>query len=101
MGASSPDSRGPGTIRMAQRLQEIASQANPMKCLFLSTRRVQVLEPMLTSATEARQHGQLTFMLASELLNAGQNTRALSLFEGLKQSLKLTNRRFTSRTRPA
>ena len=40
----------------AQRLQEITSQVNPMKCPFLSTHHMcPVLEPMFASTTEPRQ----------------------------------------------
>ena len=82
------DPRGPGTIRMAKRLEQVAAQVNPMKNRFLSTERVHALEPLLASVTDTRQRGELTFRLASELLNAGRNAEALKWFEELEQTVK-------------
>src|SRR5437773_7449993 len=82
------DVRGPGTLRMAERLQKLAEQVNPMKNRFLSIQRAQLLEPVVAATTDTKRRGDLTFLLASELLNAGQNAQALHLFEGLEQTVK-------------
>ena len=85
---SKPDVRGPGTRRMAERLKEIASQVKPLNCRFLSAERAPLLRAVMASTTDTRQRGELTFQLASELLNAGQNIEALRLFEDLEQTVK-------------
>jgi hypothetical protein len=87
-GEPTRDPRGPGTIRMAERLQTIAAQVNPMNTLFLSAQRAQILEHAVAGATDTRQQGQLTFRWASELLNCGQNEKALQLFQQLEGTTK-------------
>jgi len=82
------DVRGAGTRRMAERLQQIAAQVNPVNCPFLSTQRAHLLEPIVASTTDTRRRGELKFRLASEFLNAGRNTEALGLFEDLEQTVK-------------
>ena len=80
--------RGLGTVRMAERLQRIAEQVNPMRNPFLSTERAKILEPILASTTDTQRRGELSFLLASQLLNAGRNAEALNLFQGLEQLVK-------------
>ncbi len=87
-GEPTRDTRGPGTIRMAERLQTIAAKVNPMNTLFLSAQRAQILEHAVAGATDTRQQGQLIFRWASELLNCGQNEKALRLFQRLEGTTK-------------
>ena len=79
------DLRGPGTIRMAERLQRIAEQVNPMNNLFLSTDRAKLLQSVVAKTSDASRRNELT--LAAELLNAGRNREALHEFEELEQTL--------------
>src|SRR5258706_6065514 len=83
-----PDPRGPGTIRMAGRLQKLASQANPVNNIFLNSERVKLLQAEVARTTEPSQLQSLKFSLACELLDSGQNTEALQEFEAVEQALK-------------
>jgi len=65
------DVRGRGTRRMAERLQTIADQVNPIENLFLSKERVRILQGVVAATTDTKQRELQTFHLASELLNAG------------------------------
>src|SRR5258705_9701533 len=67
------DPRGPGTIRMAQRLRALAEQSQPMNNRFLSSERVEILRGRLAAATDPEQRNEISFSLASELLNASRN----------------------------
>jgi hypothetical protein len=86
-----PDPRGPGTIRMAARLDQLASQANPVNNIFLNAERAKMLRSEVARATDPQQLQTLRYSLASELLDSGQNTEALQEFEGVEQTLKQTN----------
>src|SRR5260221_8289931 len=80
--------RHPGTIRMAERLRQLYEQEDPMTNPFLSSERVKVLEPLVKATTDANKRMELTFSLARTLLDAGENTEALQMFEQLDQSAK-------------
>ncbi len=82
------DARGPGTIRMAERLQKLAQQVNPMNTIFLSDESVKLLQAELATTTDPKQRQERTFALAFELLNAGQNAEALHQFEELEKTMK-------------
>src|SRR6266481_623229 len=82
------DPRGPGTIRMAERLQKLAAQANPVNNIFLNSERVKHLQAEVVKTTEPSQLQSLRFSLACELLDSGQNTEALQEFEAVEQALK-------------
>src|SRR5882672_6564810 len=85
------DPRGPGTIRMAERLQKLAAQANPVNNIFLNSERVQLLRAEVARTTEPSQLQSLRFSLACELLDSGQNMEALQEFEAVEQALKTSN----------
>jgi len=82
------DPRGPGTIRMAERLEKLAQQADPMNNPFLSIERVKLLQPVVAATTDTNKQQELTYFLACTLLNAGQNAEALRRFEDLEQTAK-------------
>ncbi|HEV2390944.1 MAG TPA: CRTAC1 family protein [Verrucomicrobiae bacterium] len=42
----------------------------------------------MASTTDTQRRGELSFLLASQLLNAGRNAEALNLFQGLEQLVK-------------
>src|SRR5258708_6456948 len=82
------DPRGPGTIGMGKRLQELAARSNPINNIFLNSERVKLIEAEIAKTTDPVLLRALRFSLASELLDAGQNTAALKEFEDVKQDLK-------------
>ena len=86
-----PERRGPGTIRMAERLEKLAQQANPVNNIFLNSERVKLLKAEVAKETEPQQLQGLKFSLACELLDSGQNTEALQEFEAVDQALKGSN----------
>jgi len=49
------DPRGPGTIRMAERLQTLAAQANPVNNIFMNSERVKLLQAKIATNTEPSQ----------------------------------------------
>jgi hypothetical protein len=81
------DPRGPGTLKMAQRLEKLAQDALPMKNKFLNDQRANIYHSMLASCTDPLQREGLRFFFASELLNAGRNQEALREFETLEQTV--------------
>jgi len=85
------DPRGPGTIRMAERLEELARHANPVNNIFLNAERAEMLKSELAKATNFAQRENLRFSFASELLDSGKNMDALQEFEGIEQELKTSN----------
>src|SRR5271166_946376 len=82
------DPRGPGTIHMAERLEKLAQQADPIANPFLSAERVKALRPLVELTTDPAKRQGLRYSLASALLDSGQNAQALSEFEELEQSVK-------------
>jgi hypothetical protein len=82
------DPRGPGTIRMAERLQKLAAQADPVKNIFLNAERARLLQTEVAKVADPGQHLGLQYSLACELLDSGQNTEALEQFERAEQEFK-------------
>ena len=82
------DLRGPGTLRMVRRLQELAEHADPMKASCLNVERAKVLASILTTTADPKKRLEIAFELGSELLNSGQNTLALGVFDKLEQTVK-------------
>jgi len=76
---------------MAERLEQLARQANPVNNIFLNAERVNLLQVEVTKTTDPQQLQILKYSLASELLDSGQNIEALQEFEGVEQTLKDTN----------
>src|SRR5215470_5754361 len=66
-----PDPRGPGTIKMAKTLQEVAAAENPVNNIFLNTERAELIRKELAKPS-AKQKRELRFSLATELLDSGQ-----------------------------
>jgi hypothetical protein len=81
------DPRGPGTIRMAERLAKLAQTVDPMKSPFTSAERAQQLLPLVAAETDPARHAEGTYILGTALLNAGQNLEALARFNELDQTL--------------
>lgn len=85
------DPRGPGTLSMAQRLERLAARANPANNRFLSAQRAENLLQAAAQITDPDKRDELSFLLGTELLNAGRNSEALQQFDRLEQSLKERN----------
>src|SRR5581483_6277334 len=82
------DPRGPGTIRMAERLQKLAAQANPVNNIFLNAERAKLLQVEFAKAKDPGERLSLQYSLACELLDSGQNTEALHEFEAAEEVFK-------------
>jgi hypothetical protein len=82
------DPRGPGTIRMAERLEQLAQHADPVNNIFLNAERAKMLQAEVAKATDPQQLQILKYSLASELLDSGQNVEALREFEAVEEALK-------------
>jgi hypothetical protein len=83
--------RGPGTIRMAERLEKLSQQANPVNNIFLNPERAKLLEAEVGKATDPQQLQILKYSWACELLDSGQNAQALQEFQDVEQGLKTSN----------
>src|SRR5688572_8007811 len=88
---SPPDPRGPGTIRMAQRLQELAHGINVMNNPFQNARRAEVLRPLVASEKDPKRRNELLRSFANELLDSGHNEEALQQYSKWERNLDRTN----------
>ncbi|MCI0541367.1 MAG: CRTAC1 family protein [Verrucomicrobiales bacterium] len=90
--ASPPrDPRGPGTIRMARRLQEIADSVNVMNNPYQNARRAEVLRPLVGAEKDPKRRSDLMRSFANELLDSGRNMEALQQYQRWEQSLTQTD----------
>ena len=85
------DPRGPGTIRMAERLERLADQANPVNNIFLNAERAKLLRSEVAATKDPAQHLSMQFSLACEYLDSGQNAEALQEFETVERRFKTFN----------
>ena len=83
------DPRGPGTIRMAERLEKLNQQADPMTNPFLSTERVKLLRPLVEATTDPKKRQARMYSLACTLLEANENAEAIRVFNELEQLAKV------------
>lgn len=79
------DTRKPGTIKMAAMLDRLATQSNPMGNLFLSRERVAALRSAMAANPAMADSPAAQFQFATELLNAGENEKALQAFQRAEQ----------------
>src|SRR5262249_13741369 len=82
---SGADVRGPGTIRMAERLEEIARRANPMQNRFLAAGQVPMLREAMAKSLELARDPSMHFRLGTALLNSGSNLEALASFDAVER----------------
>lgn len=75
----------PSTLRMADRLRQIAARGNPMNNGFQSVEQAQILQQRLGAAPELANNPEFRFRLATALLNSGSNTEALAQFNELER----------------
>ena len=87
--SSSPPQQGPGTKRMAARLEEIARNLNPATNTYINDARVEYLR-QLDLPSDPVDRLRLQVHLAREFLRAGQSQEAIDRFLSLKQQLGAT-----------
>lgn len=75
----------PSTLRMAERLRQIAARGNPMNNRFQSAEQARILQQRLGEAPELANNPEFRFRLATALLNSGRNGEALSQFNELER----------------
>ena len=87
IGTAAPagDPRSPGTIRMAERLAQMGTNVNWLKCNFLAGGQVGVLKQMLAQNPALGQDLSFRYRLAEALLNAGRNTESLAEFDAFER----------------
>jgi hypothetical protein len=82
--ADPPDPRKPGTLKMAALLARLAGQVDPMGNPFLSRQRVAVLRAAMAADPAQTNSPSALFRLGDELLKAGENEAALSMFRRIE-----------------
>ena len=87
--SSSPPQQGPGTKRMAARLEEIARNLNPATNTYINDARVEYLR-QLDRPADPVDRLRLQVHLAREFLRAGHSQEAIDRFLNLKQQLGAT-----------
>src|SRR5262249_13215774 len=85
---SPPPFQGPGTRRMAERLQKIARDADPAKDMFLSRQRTERLRAQIAAVDDPGQFLRLQQDLAAELLKAGQPAEALAAWQTVEARVR-------------
>ena len=74
---------GPGTRRMAARLDELIRNQDPMQNPYLSARTAERLRELASQAKTAKDRMRLLSQCASELLKAGKTEEAVAIAESL------------------
>jgi len=80
--------QGPGTQKMAARLDRIVQSANPQGNSYLNSERVVMLRQRLAGQLDPKNRLEMQSMLAIETLNAGLSEEALKEFAKLEPLLK-------------
>ena len=83
--ADPADPRGPGTLRMAERLQELLRDPHPESNIFRNVERVAYLRAHLAESPDPETFLELQPRLAEELINAGRPEEALVELDRLRQ----------------
>ncbi|HEY2952798.1 MAG TPA: CRTAC1 family protein [Verrucomicrobiae bacterium] len=86
--AEKPAYLAPGTQRMAQLLESIIRQANPMKNTYRSAERVERVRAFLATADDPQRKVPAQSQLAIELLQAGQSLEAIEEFKKFERLAK-------------
>ena len=71
------DTRKPGTVKMAALLDQLAGKSRPMNNPFLSRERVTAMRASLAANPATADSQEILFNLGTELLNAGENEKAI------------------------
>ncbi len=90
--------QGPGTRKMAARLEQIAQSVKPMELRFLSSQRAELMRLRLATETDPLERYTLQTQFPVELLNAGESEKALVEFEKLEQLMKQNQLLETNKT---
>ncbi len=80
-----PGNPAPSTVRMAQRLAEIRSTANPASAGYLSDRLAEQLQGKLTNASTVSERFRLQFQLAIQQINSARPDAALNTFAAMER----------------
>src|SRR6266498_1124408 len=78
--ADEVDPRAPSTLRMAERLEQIARTVDPLNARFLAGGQVAVLRRRIAERPDLASDPILRFRLAEALLNSGRNLESLAEF---------------------
>jgi hypothetical protein len=87
--AAEPDARAPGTVRMAERLEQIARTTHPMEVRFQAAGQIVELRNLFAAQPEKTNDAALRFQLAEALLNSGRNLESLAEFKDFERSQAL------------
>src|SRR5213079_932608 len=100
--------QAPGTRRMAERLQTITEQSNPLNNLYMNRERAELFGKQLNEALampDSPDKGAKVLDLASkratELLLAGQSWEAIQEFTRLDAFVKSSSVKFSNQSRSA
>lgn len=80
------DGPGSGTRRMAERLERITRELDPIRNRFLNTERTEVIREALARADDPERRARLNWSLAEELLKIGAAEQAIALAQGFLES---------------
>ena len=80
------DPRKTGTVRMAALLDQLAGKSRPMNNPFLSRERVAAMRAAMAANPATSDSPEMLFNLGTELLNAGENEKALETFDQLERT---------------
>ena len=80
-----PADPGPGTVAMVERLQRLREETDPRKNIYLNARRVEILKQRIGQAPSKPQELLWRFMLAKELMRAGESDAAVGELESIER----------------
>ncbi len=80
-----PVVRAPGTLEMVDRLRRLREETDPRKNIYLNAARVVLLKEAIGRAKSKPQELLWRFMLAKELMRAGETDAAVDELEGLER----------------
>jgi len=107
-GAVSGSYQGQGTKRMAERLEKLARQANPLNNLYMNGDRAELFGKQLNEALAAPDTPDkgakvldLDSRYATELLLAGRSWESIQEFTRLDAFVKSSNVKFSNQSRSA
>src|SRR5437667_7257284 len=79
------DNRAPGTIRIAERLEQIVKTVDPLTARFQSAEQAQALRRTFAEHPDLARDPVMRFRLAGALLNSGRNLEGLAEFDALER----------------
>ncbi len=82
-----PGNQAPGTRTMVERLKRLSREANPIRNPYLNTRRVAYFREVVRNAPDHKAEARRRFLLAHELLQAGESDAAIAELETLQRKI--------------